>query len=161
MNKRVWILLPVAVLLLAAVGNQYFETLPGLVIKHPLTGVVTAHINGTNGVFTGNGSGLTATITTLTPADSFSLTFTNPLQRQWLVATGQVIIASSGLAAGNGAALRIDNPTTTNIYVILPSDWRKLLGTTSNILAPSAIGHLKAVSYAANDTNVTAVWSSE
>lgn len=161
-----FMLASVALLAIAAVGTQYYETLPGLVIKHPITGAVTAHINGTNGTvtagaFVGDGSGLTASLVSLTPADSFSLTFTNPLQRQWLVATGQVIISSAGLAAANGVNLRIDNPGATNIYVVLPTGWRKLLGTTSNILAPSAIGNLKAVSFAANDTNVTSIWSSE
>lgn len=53
-----------AVLSIAAVGNIYYEVLPGLQIKHPITGATTATINGTNGTvtagfFVGDGSGLT------------------------------------------------------------------------------------------------------
>lgn len=65
-----------ALLAIAAAGNQYFETLPGLVIRHPVTGVVTAHINGTNGTvtaaaFVGDGSGLTGV------GGGVTITFTN------------------------------------------------------------------------------------
>lgn len=69
-TKTLWLILPIAVLLIAAVGNQYYETLPGLVIKHPATGATTGSWNGTNGDlyasgtataahFVGDGSGLT------------------------------------------------------------------------------------------------------
>lgn len=58
-TKALWLLAPLAFLLLAAVGTVYYETFPGLVIKHPVTGAVTGTWNGTNGVITGNGSGLT------------------------------------------------------------------------------------------------------
>lgn len=58
------LLLLVAAVAMGAAGTIYYETLPGLVIKHPITGATTATINGTNGMvragfFVGDGSGLT------------------------------------------------------------------------------------------------------
>lgn len=65
MNRTTRLLLGLGavVLLCAAAGNIYYETLPGLVIKHPATGATTFTINGTNGTasgaFSGDGSALT------------------------------------------------------------------------------------------------------
>ena len=42
-----------------------------------------------------------------------------------------------------------------------PHPWRFVSGTTNNILASSKIGLLSVKSYAANDTNCVALWSSE
>lgn len=39
-----------------AAGNIYYETLPGLVVKHPVTGVTTLTINGTNGNVNSSGT---------------------------------------------------------------------------------------------------------
>lgn len=79
----------------------------------------------------------------------------------WTVLAGSTTLSSANLSAGPAILYRFDNTTATNCNIILPSTWRKISGTTTNILAPGAIGWLTAKSYAANDTNVISSWASE
>lgn len=98
--------------------------------------------------------------TSLTPANPQTLTFSGA-SKLWLVATGDVAFASASLAAGRELLVYVDNVQATNINVVLPTGWRYISGAVTNILAPAAIGMLRADSRAANDTNVISLWSSE
>jgi hypothetical protein len=79
----------------------------------------------------------------------------------WATLGGSVTLSSSGLTSSNGVTVRIDNPQSTNCNVILPSGWRFVSGTITNILAASKVGVLSAKSYSGSDTNVICTWASE
>lgn len=110
-----------------------------------------------------------STLSSITPSAPQTITFsTSPNITQWLVATGNVTIASTALSAAAGFTLNIDNPQATNINVVTPIGWHPISGAGvsgviagTNILAAGKIGILSAASRAANDTNVVSTWSSE
>lgn len=79
----------------------------------------------------------------------------------WSTLGGSVVISSANLAAGRAIDFVVDNTTATNCNVILPSGWRFLSGTVTNILASGKIGQGRAESRASNDTNVICQWKSE
>lgn len=64
------LLLGVALIAMGAAGTIYYETLPGLVIKHPITGATTATINGTNGTVTAGDLYITSLSNTMPVVDS-------------------------------------------------------------------------------------------
>lgn len=101
-------------------------------------------------------------IISLTPAApqtiTFSVTNTAPY---WLVATGDVAVASTALSAGAKFVLYVDNSQATNINVVTPVGWRLVSGAATNILAPYAIGILSCTSRASSDTNCVSLWASE
>lgn len=109
-----------------------------------------------------NAPGVFSTLVSLTPTSPQSITFsvTNGIT-QWLVATGDVTVASASLSAAAAFTIHIDNQQATNINVIVPTGWRLVSGARTNILAPYTIGLLSGFSRAANDTNVVSLWASE
>lgn len=154
-----------------ALGNNAGNSISGAYTNVVLIGDgATIGATGQDQIITGPNMSLTVggTVTagdalqSLTPSSPQTVAFSKAIGlTKWLVATGDVTIASSSLAAGAKLLLNIDNPTATNINVILPSGWRYVSGANTNILAASKIGVLSAISRAANDTNVVSLWSSE
>lgn len=104
------LLFAVALVAMGAAGTIYYETLPGLVIKHPVTGATTATINGTNGTvtagfFVGDGSGLTG----LPSGSAIPGT---------LVTNGTAISSGDLLAAGT-ASTNVAKATSANVQAAL------------------------------------------
>lgn len=149
-------LLGLALLAVAAVGNQYYETLPGLVIRHPSTGAVTAHINGTNGMVTAGGLETTGT-------------FSAP-SAQIQASLGQVYQGTNAnltaQAAGNGTGLTslsesaVTNAAGVNLKTALSEKQAAsavldhYAGTDTNALL-AAIGGITGAQVPANQTNAT------
>lgn len=117
-------LIVAGVLCIAAVGNQYFSVLPGLQIKHPITGATTATINGTNGYISSAGT-VSADLMVSTNGGTFGTA---------TIDSSGNVTATSFTATGGGATI-LSNVVVLGLTTNLPLK----LGYT-NQLTTSIVG---------------------
>lgn len=158
MNTRKLILIGLAccaVLLLGAAGNIYYEVLPGLVIKHPVTGATTAAINGTNGTFYGNGvlTNLINPVFTNSFASTVTIDFTKS-SSQYIPVTGNLTIATTGLSTGSTVTILLVADGSGPYNLTLPA-WVSIGNAAPASIAASHAMEMALTSWGTTDAQVT------